>query len=275
MVGNWSIAAVEHRAAIPKIMGASSASGERWGLTDAFVGLLVSILLAAVVGGTVINARGDYTGKWSEHGAAAGRIAAQAADAGALTPPQLTPLWLITLLQVPLWVGMLGAVFYAAKKGRGVVADFGLRMEKRDIGVGLGVGFLAQVVVIPLVYWPLLRLLDNPDVSAEARSLTDRAHGVGVVLLVLLTVVGAPIVEELFFRGLLLRSLERRLRPPLAIGAASVLFGLVHFQLLQFLALVLFGAMAGILAHRAQRLGPAIWAHVGFNATTVIALLLR
>src|SRR5688572_29584306 len=102
MVGNWSIAAVAHLAAIPKttagimgeIMGASSASGERWGLTDAFVGLVVSILLAAVVGGTVINARGDYTGKWSEHGAAAGRIAAQAADTGALTAPQLTPLWL-------------------------------------------------------------------------------------------------------------------------------------------------------------------------------------
>jgi membrane protease YdiL (CAAX protease family) len=255
-------------------MGASSASGERWGLTDAIVGLVVSILLAGLVGGVVINARGDYTGKWSEHGAAAGRIAAQAAGDGTLTAPKLTPLWLITLLQVPLWVGMLGAVFYAASKGRGVVADFGLRMEKRDIPVGLVVGFLAQVVVIPLVYWPLLRLLDNPDVSAEARSLTDRAHGIGVVLLVLLTVIGAPIVEELFFRGLLLRSLERRLRPPLAIGAASVLFSLAHFQLLQFLALVIFGAIAGTLAHRAQRLGPAIWAHVAFNATTVIALLL-
>ncbi|HUP74446.1 MAG TPA: type II CAAX endopeptidase family protein [Acidimicrobiales bacterium] len=254
-------------------MDASNASGERWGLTDAFVGLVVSILLAGLVGGVVISARGDYSGKWSEHGAAAGRIAAQAAESGALTAPQLTPLWLITLLQVPLWVGMLGAVFYAAKKGRGVVADFGLRMEKRDIGVGLVVGFLAQVVVIPLVYWPLLRLLDNPDISAEARSLTDRAEGMGVVLLVLLTVVGAPIVEELFFRGLLLRALERRLRAPMAIGVSSVLFGLVHFQPLQFLALVIFGAIAGILAHRAQRLGPAIWAHIGFNATTVVALL--
>ena len=92
-------------------MGASSASGERWGLTDALVGLVVSILLAGLVGGAVISARGDYTGKWSEHGAAAGRIAAQAAGDGTLTAPKLTPLWLITLLQVPLWVGMLGAVF--------------------------------------------------------------------------------------------------------------------------------------------------------------------
>jgi membrane protease YdiL (CAAX protease family) len=94
------------------------------------------------------------------------------------------------------------------------------------------------------------------------------------VLLVLLTVIGAPIVEELFFRGLLLRSLERRLRAPLAIGVAALLFSLAHFQVLQFLALVIFGAIAGTLAHRAQRLGPAIWAHVAFNATTVVVLLL-
>jgi CAAX protease family protein len=263
------------RADPPKSMGVSSESAEGWGLTDAIVGLVVSILLAGLVGAAVITARGDYTGKWSEHGAAAGRIAAQAATGGTLTAPQLTPLWLITLLQVPLWLGLLGTVAYAAKKGHGVVADFGLRMQPRDIGVGLVVGFLAQVVVIPLVYWPILKLLGEPDISVEARSLTDRAHGVGVLLLVLLTVVGAPIVEELFFRGLVLRSFERRLRPPLAIGATAVLFSLAHFQVLQFLALVIFGVIAGVLAHRAQRLGPAIWAHVAFNATTVIALLLR
>ncbi|TML17886.1 MAG: CPBP family intramembrane metalloprotease [Actinobacteria bacterium] len=263
------------RADPPKSMGASSESAERWGLTDAIVGLVVSIVLAGLVGAAVITARGDYTGKWSEHGAAAGRIAAQIATDGTLTAPQLTPLWLITLLQVPLWLGLLGTVAYAAKKGHGVVADFGLRMQPRDIGVGLVVGFLAQVGVIPLVYWPILKLLGEPDISVEARSLTDRAHGVGVLLLVLLTVVGAPIVEELFFRGLVLRSFERRLRPPLAIGATAVLFSLAHFQVLQFLALVIFGVIAGVLAHRAQRLGPAIWAHVAFNATTVIALLLR
>lgn len=255
-------------------MSASSESAERWGLADALVGLLLSFLIASTIGAIVVSARGDYTGKWSQHGAAAGRIAAQYATDGTLQPPQLTPLWLLTLLQVPLWVVMLGAVLFAARKGTGVVADFGLRMERRDVPLGLAVGFLAQVVVIPLVYWPLLRLLGNPDVSAEARDLTDRAQGFGVVLLVLLTIVGAPVVEELFFRGLLLRSLDRRMRAPLAIGVSSVLFALVHFQPLQFLALVMFGAIVGVLAHRAGRLGPAIWAHVAFNATTVIALLL-
>src|SRR5512140_1251744 len=116
-------------------MGASSESAERWGLTDALVGLAVSVVFAGLVGASVISARGDYTGKWSEHGAAAGRIAAQAAGDGRLSAPQLTPLWLITILQVPLWAGLLGTVLFAAKKGSGVVADFGLRMKPGDVGI--------------------------------------------------------------------------------------------------------------------------------------------
>jgi membrane protease YdiL (CAAX protease family) len=130
-------------------------------------------------------------------------------------------------------------------------------------------------VVIPIVYIPILWLLDNPDLSAEARSLTDRAHGVGIVLLVLLTVIGAPIIEELFFRGLVLRSLLRRLPPWAAITISSLLFALVHFQPLQFVALAIFGAIVGVLALRTGRLGPSICAHMAFNATTVIVLLLK
>ena len=65
-----------------------------------------------------------------------------------------------------------------------------------------------------------------------------------MVLLVLLTIVGAPIVEELFFRGLVLRSLRRHIAPPAAIVVSALLFALVHFQVLQFLALAIFGVIA-------------------------------
>jgi folate-binding protein YgfZ len=47
--------------------------------------------------------------------------------------------------------------------------------------------------------------------SKPARELADRAGlGVGFVLLALAAVVGAPVIEELFFRGLVLRSAARR-----------------------------------------------------------------
>jgi membrane protease YdiL (CAAX protease family) len=128
--------------------------------------------------------------------------------------------------------------------------------------------------VIPLVYWPLLPLLDDDaDLSEAARELTDRADGAAVIALVLISVVGAPVVEEIFHRGLLQPRLVPRLGPPAAIGVTAVLFGGSHVQLLQFPALVLFGVAVGALAYWRGRLAPAVVAHVVFNATAVVTLL--
>ena len=94
-----------------------------------------------------------------------------------------------------------------------------------------------------------------------------------MVLLIVVVVFGAPVVEELFFRGLALRAFERRLGRWVGLVVSSLVFGLVHFQPLQFPALVMFGLIAGWLAQRDGRLGRAIWAHVGFNTWTVGLLL--
>jgi hypothetical protein len=136
---------------------------------------------------------------------------------------------------------------------------------------------VAQIVVLPLVYWPLLELLDKStkDLEGPARSLSDRVDGAtGVILLVLIVGVLAPVFEELFYRGLVQRALLKRgLSPAVAIGLTALFFGATHFQLLQLPGLVLAGALFGILAYRFDRLGPAIAAHVTFNMVTVVALL--
>jgi membrane protease YdiL (CAAX protease family) len=188
------------------------------------------------------------------------------------------PLWLIAVLQAFLWLGLLGAPILAARrKGRGVVEDFGLRARPLDVPVGVVIGVVSQLVLVPGVSVPWILLLgkDLDQLSDSARELADKATDpLGVVLLVLIVVIGAPIVEELFFRGLLQRSLLRRTGPMAAVAISSFVFGLTHFQLLQFPALVAFGAVLGTLAVRTGRLGPGIVAHMSFNAVTVIALVL-
>ncbi len=84
---------------------------------------------------------------------------------------------------------------------------------------------------------------------------------------------GSPLVEEVFFRGLVLKALEARWQPRTALVASSLVFGAAHFQPLQFPALVMFGLIAGVLVQRDGRLGRAVWAHVGFNSWTVGVLL--
>lgn len=187
------------------------------------------------------------------------------------------PLSLVALSQLGLWVGLFGIPAVVTRiKGRGLVADLGLRVRGRDLWRGGLVGALLQLVALPLLYLPLLELLgkSTSDLEGPARSMTDRADGpLGVALLVLIVGIGAPIVEEVFYRGLFLSALERAMSPLAALALSSVVFGAVHLQPLQFPALVMFGAVAALLVQRTGRLGPAVAAHVGFNMTTVVVLL--
>jgi membrane protease YdiL (CAAX protease family) len=188
------------------------------------------------------------------------------------------PLSLVALAQLGLWFGLLGVPVVATRlKGNGIIADLHVRARVADAWRGGVVGVLLQLVALPLLYWPLLNILHKgaSDLDGPARAMTDRADGaVGVILLVLIVGVGAPIVEEIFYRGLFQGALLKRGLPPAAaITISATVFGLSHGELLQLPALILFGVVAGVLAHRSARLGPAIAAHVAFNMVTVISLL--
>lgn len=173
------------------------------------------------------------------------------------------------------WLFSVGVPVVATSlKGNGPVVDLGLRFQVRDL-LYFPLGVAIQAVAVPLLYWPILQVLDKTtdDVSSEARELVDSASGLGVLVLVLVVAVGAPIAEELFYRGLVLRSVERRWTTTVAVVASTVLFGIVHLQGLQLPALLLIGAVLAALTVRTGRLGPAILCHSGFNACTLLVLL--
>lgn len=208
-------------------------------------------------------------------GAAVGQASAQYGQSLALDIGVPPPMWLTALLQLPLWLGLAaGPIWFAVRKGRGVVADLGLRMRAVDVPVGLAIGVAAQLVLVPLVYLVLRPLLGVKDVSAAARELTDRATDpLSIVLVFAIVGIGAPIAEEIYFRGMAQRIFGRRLSPVWAIVAAAAFFAATHLQPLQFPALFLFGIILGVLAWRTGRLGPALWAHVGFNVVAAAGLL--
>jgi membrane protease YdiL (CAAX protease family) len=227
----------------------------RWGLGDVALGFSIGLVGAQLVLAAIL--------------AATDRTVEQVDD---------LPLSLVAVAQMGLWLGLLGAPVVATRlKGNGLVADLHLRARLADAWRGGLVGVVLQLAVIPLLYWPLLDLLDKrpSDLEGPAREMTDRAVGaVGVVLLVVIVGICAPIIEEIFYRGLFQQALRKRGLPPAAaIGINATVFGLSHGQLLQLPALILFGVAAGILTHRSGRLGPAIAAHVAFNMVTVVSLL--
>jgi membrane protease YdiL (CAAX protease family) len=194
-----------------------------------------------------------------------------------LTSNRPMPLAVTVFGLIGLWMGLLGGViFYSRVWGSGRLrGDLGLSFQWWDVPLGAVAGIGTQLVLIPLLYWPFEQ--SDPTLkhrlSQPATTDTAAVHGVvAVAILVLFLTVGAPIVEELFFRGLLLRSLTRWLGPVAAVVVSAGVFGLAHFEALQLAGLVLFGLILGVLAYKAGRLGPGIVAHCAFNAVTVVSL---
>jgi membrane protease YdiL (CAAX protease family) len=122
---------------------------------------------------------------------------------------------------------------------------------------------------------PVTWVFGRERLEEPARDLTGRAEGFGVALLIVLVVLCAPVIEELFFRGLVLRSIQAQYNDTLALFGSAVLFGLAHFQLLQFPAVVMFGIVSAYCAQRTGRLGMSMFAHAGFNGVSVLVLVLN
>jgi len=173
------------------------------------------------------------------------------------------------------WIAYLAGMWAASDRaGSGrFVDDYGVRFAPVDL-LGVPIGVLTQLVLAPLVYLPLRGVW--PDTFSDdrlretARDLTDRASGASVVLLVLIVAAGAPVVEELVYRGLLQGSFAARVNGTVAWIAASVWFTLVHFRPVEYPGLFAFALVAGACALVTRRLGMSIATHVAFNTTGLV-----
>lgn len=261
------------------MVAAGAIPSPRLRVSLAILAILVGFVISAVVSGLVVEATGWEFGVPSGLGDDVGRVAGQLA-AGVPLDHNRGPLVAQTLLTVPLWLCFLGVPWLYARRKLDLRRDFGWNMTHQDIVVGLFVGVATQVVVLPLIYAPLRPFIDADALEAPARNLVAAADSsIGVVALVVLTIVGAPIAEEFLYRGLLHRGLVDwlsrfgRFGVLLAVFGSSFVFAASHFQVPQFPGLLVFGIVAATALQISGRLGTALWIHVGFNATSVIVLL--
>jgi membrane protease YdiL (CAAX protease family) len=156
--------------------------------------------------------------------------------------------------------------------------DLGFQLRAVDLATGVGVWLaatIAQVLVVVALHMFGLPLGNNTDTISDSRD--DLGT---LIVLVLMAVVVAPVVEELLFRGLVLRSLRSRFAVWPAIVIQGLIFGAIHLQLgagLENLtvigALAAVGMVFGFAADRAGRIGPAVVGHALFNGVAVAAVL--
>jgi uncharacterized protein len=186
-------------------------------------------------------------------------------------------------LGIAMVLGYLPAVGFAIISARNwgsgdLLSDLGVRSRWADLGWGPLIWLGA--ITVQILLGSLILFFDLPTVSNTEGMSEISGQAAQMWVLVFAAVVMAPIVEELVFRGLLLRSLVGVMRAPWAIAIQAFLFGLLHLNPeagVANLGLVVIltgvGAVFGVAAHRLGRIAPTIIAHAIFNGV-VLSLVL-
>jgi membrane protease YdiL (CAAX protease family) len=225
----------------------------RWGIPDAVVAWIVGIVAAVVAAVPFIDADGRIP-----------------------DDQEVVATLVLLAVQNVAIIGTLAAI--ARFKGLGSLRrDFGLVFDARDalwVLAGIGLAIAAGVLVLPIT-----ELAGLEDSSQDVVQTFERSAGVvekiGVAIGVVLV---APIAEELLFRGVLLRSLLRRVSPLTAVVGTALVFAVVHvlgdlgtgYYVPAFLLL---GLVSGWRAVETGRIGQSVGLHAGFNLLAAIQIL--
>ena len=218
----------------------------RWGIPDAIIPLLgfVLISIAAAVGGSLLG----------------------------LPLP-----WLLLLgISLP-WIALAGwPLLTTAFQGNGPVIDLGLRLTWRDIGWGL-LGGLAALIAGGTIALVLQAVFGDFGSAAGEMGEELRAEGplLAVVAFALCVAIGAPLAEEIAFRGMAYNALAKRgLGTAWVIAITTVAFSLFHLEPVRIPILLASGLVLGVLRWRTRSLGAPIVAHAINNLPGAAFLLL-
>ena len=217
----------------------------RWGLWDVFWAAIAAILIGVGVGGALFF----------------------------LDAPLAMQILVGTTAP---WLALAGWPLLAtARRGNGPRIDLGLRLTWADTGWGALAGFagLMAAGIAALITQYFVPDLSSAagDVAAELEQGSDR---LSLTVFAALVMVGAPIVEELFFRGFLFAALRKRgVSGPLTIVITAVVFAGFHFEPLRFFVLLPTGILLGVVRWKTGSTGSAMVAHGVVNAPGAIVLL--
>ena len=153
-----------------------------------------------------------------------------------------------------------------------------LQWRLRPFGQALSQASVGWLMVMPLVLltsWLMNSLVGDQGGSNPLLDLVLRSQEtLSLILLLVTTVVFAPLFEELVFRGALLPVLAQAYGRGLGVIVSALVFALAHLSVGEFPPLVVLGLGLAFVRLSSGRLFPCVLMHSLWNGVTFINLVL-
>lgn len=169
--------------------------------------------------------------------------------------------------------------WHVLRRAGGGIGRLGWKFRWVDTGWG-PLTWIGSVIAEVIVVLVATRLLDVPFES-NVGTTDDDLTAAYITAMILSACVAAPLVEELIFRGIVLRGLVGRIGVVAAVPVQGVLFGLAHVDPVErgwgniglVIALSTVGCGLGLVAVLTRRIGAAIIAHALLNGFVMTMVL--
>jgi membrane protease YdiL (CAAX protease family) len=214
-----------------------------WGMGDAVISLVGAIGLSLVVSLGLMTQNIDPENGWG----------------------------LLIAFSAP-WLAMAGWPLIATSiKGNGPKIDLGLIAPRTHLRLGFVAG-LSSLLVASVAAWIVTQF--TGPLSSTAGDVGLNQTGIVLVIFVLMAMFGAPIVEELAFRGLLYGALAKaHVNEHLVVAITALVFALFHFEPKRFIILFAIGLILGEVRRRTGSTSAAIVAHIVNNTPAALYIL--
>lgn len=221
-----------------------------WGWRDLFIALLIIAMGGAL---TILSLRFATTiGNWDT-------------SRGFVSPP----------------VYLAGTLLYLIIGGT-ILAVIGPRAGWRDLGLQWPNWLYLALVPPVFIFGMGMMILTNAGVALifgemenpQIESLSGgQPFGIGELIALWFLIGGiVPIVEELFFRGVLHHLLRRRLNAATTIVVGAAIFAVVHFIPVLIPGLFVAGLCLGYLREQSGSIWPSVLFHILQNTLALLAM---
>jgi membrane protease YdiL (CAAX protease family) len=259
---------------VHKYTNINSANKADTGIRFIFVGILLGVLFPAL-----------YTIYYTTQATAELYSSLLGLDTGnpSLSSDNLLsdPSFILTL-QVLFWVGLLVGPLLARLIGKYKFMEqekmFALGFKPKWLIWALGLGLGAQALSLSIGLL-IQRAYGQESATGNAAQVAEAFGSVSPIILFLMLAVGAPIVEEIFYRGLVFTAIANRFGLVTGGIVSSLLFGVSHYQgggYNGLFVILLTTGLGGVLAYaryRSKGLALPILIHIVFNAVAASALI--